>query len=170
MFIDHSIISNCESGEWAFRSENWISDAAKIDKKRKRRERNAWPLILCGHGISLKIDKGCLVIREGFTHYPQEQTKYRFFRGDLELPPRILLLDGSGTLSFDVLTWLSQQGVVLVRICWNGNIATVATGSGFAADRAKVNWQHETRIDNAKRLAFAIDLISKKLTNSLSTL
>lgn len=170
MFIDHQIMSKCESNDWAFRSESWISDAAKIDKKRKRRERNSQPLILCGHGMSLKIDKGCLVIRDGFTHYPQQQNKYRFFRGDLELPPRILLLDGSGTLSFDVLSWLSEQGVALARICWNGGVATVASGSGFVSDRAKVNWQHEVRIDSAKRLAFAIDLISQKLSNSVATL
>ena len=33
----------------------------------------------------------------------------RFFRGDLSLPSRIILLDGSGTISFDVLSWLAEQ-------------------------------------------------------------
>jgi CRISP-associated protein Cas1 len=31
------------------------------------------PLILSGHGISLRIEGGALTIRNGFTHYPQKQ-------------------------------------------------------------------------------------------------
>jgi CRISPR-associated protein Cas1 len=34
------------------------------------------------------------------------------------LPPRIIMLDGSGTISFDVLTWLYEQKVPRVKIVW----------------------------------------------------
>jgi CRISP-associated protein Cas1 len=39
------------------------------------------------------------------------------------LPPRIIMLDGSGTISFDVLTWLNEQKVPRVKIdwTWSGN-------------------------------------------------
>lgn len=142
------------------------------DSKRKRlkRERNSSPLILCGHGVSLRIENGTLVIRDGFTHYPQEQTSYRYFRGDLDLPPRIVLLDGSGTLSFDVLSWLSEQSVVLLRIKWTGEIALAGGGHGYAANPEKLEWQRSTRTDNRKRLAFASDLIRRKLEASIVTL
>jgi CRISPR-associated protein Cas1 len=85
--------------EWAIRSAFWQSEITNSPPKRTRRERNSKPLILCGHGASMRIENGALVIRDGFTHYPQKQATYRYSRGDLDLPPRIVLLDGSGTLS-----------------------------------------------------------------------
>ncbi|MEO6247145.1 MAG: CRISPR-associated endonuclease Cas1 [Sphingomicrobium sp.] len=156
--------------EWAIRSEFWQGEAASPKRVRRKRERNAQPLILCGHGVSLRIENGALVIRDGFTHYPQEQARYRFFPRDLELPTRILLLDGSGTLSFDVLNWLADQGVALARIKWTGEVATVAGGNGYAADPAKLDWQKETRGNPAKRHAFAANLIRLKVVASLDTL
>ena len=118
----------------------------------------------------MRIESGALVIRDGFTHYPQTQTKYRFFPRDLDLPTRILLLDGSGTLSFDVLSWLAEQGVALARINASGEIATVASGTGYAADREKVEWQQSTRADMPKRLKFAADLIGRKIASTIPTL
>ena len=49
---------------------------------RGKRQRRQEPLILCGHGVSLRVDKGSLLIRDGFTHYPQPEETYRFFKGD----------------------------------------------------------------------------------------
>lgn len=159
-----------DDNDWAERSDHWIAESIGISPKRRVRQRNPGPLILCGHGLSMRIESGALVIRDGFTHYPQEQAKYRFFPGDLDLPTRILLLDGSGTLSFDVLSWLAEQGVALARVRWNGEIATVASGSGYAADRDKVRWQHDTRSDDTARLAFAAETISQKLIATIATL
>lgn len=156
--------------DWAERSDFWQGITSALPQKRKRRERTSKPLILCGHGVSLRVENGTLVIRDGFTHYPQTQAKFRYFRGDLETPSRILLLDGSGTLSFDVLSWLAEQGVALARIKWSGEVATVASGTGFACDREKVRWQQYTRADEISRLRFSTDLISRKLTNSVGTL
>ena len=82
--------------EWAIRSQFWQSEIANSKPKRRKRERISTPLILCGQGVSFRIENGALAIRDGFTHYPQEQAVYRYFRGDLDLPPRIVILDGSG--------------------------------------------------------------------------
>lgn len=161
---------NEDDTDWAERSEHWIAENTTNVPKRRLRQRKSVPLILCGHGISMRIENGALVIRDGFTHYPQQQSKYRFFPRDLELPTRILLLDGSGTLSFDVLSWLAEQQVALARVKWTGEVATVASGTGYAADREKVQWQRDTRADRAKRLAFAADLIRQKVVASIVTL
>ncbi len=152
------------SADWAERCDYWLDQAAAARPKRRLRQRQPAPLILNGHGVSLRVEGGALVIRDGFTHYPQPQAKHRFFPGDHELPSRILLLDGSGTLSFDVLSWLAAQGVALARIRANGEIATVASGTGYAADRDKVRWQQETRDDPTRRLAFATDIIGRKIS------
>ena len=72
-----------------------------------------------------------LLVRNGFTHYPQKQETYRYFKADPDLPPRIIMLDGSGSITFDVLTWLNEQKVPLVKIDWTGNVAMVASPDEF---------------------------------------
>lgn len=156
--------------EWATRNEHWISELANSTMPRRRRERQKEPLILCGHGVSLRVDGGTLLVRNGLTHYPQQREEFRFFKGEPAIPPRIIMLDGSGCISFDVLDWLAEQGVTLVRINWQGEVVSVIGGSGFAADRDKVRWQTETRADPARRMQFATRLIAEKLAGSIETL
>lgn len=170
MHQSQNIKDNASNSEWAIQSENWVAELDKLQKPRKLRERNPNTLILSGHGNSMRIDKGTLLIKEGFTHYPQKPIEHRYFAGDLELPRTIMLLDGSGSLSFDVLSWLSEQSVPLIRIKWNGEVAIVCNGSGYAADQNKVDWQRESRHNPEKRLSFAKDLITRKLQNSIVTL
>jgi hypothetical protein len=43
------------------------------------------PLVLCGHGVLLRVEGGAFTIRNGFTHYPQKQETYRFFKGELSI-------------------------------------------------------------------------------------
>ena len=59
---------------WLERSEHWSSYKPTIrgrPKKFKFRE----PLLLCGHAAHLRVDHGSLLIRDGFTHYPQKQNQ-----------------------------------------------------------------------------------------------
>lgn len=157
------------SNAYAERNEHWSKIGTKGTRKRTGRS-DREPLILCGQGVSLQIDRGCLLIRDGLTHYPQARTTYRFFKGELARPSRIIVLEGSGGLSFDVLTWLSEQAIPLVRIDWRGEAVSVIGGSGYAQIAERVQWQIETRNDPIRRLAFACDLISRKLANALRTL
>jgi CRISP-associated protein Cas1 len=156
--------------EWAERNEYWLIEANRPVSRRKRRERNSKPLILCGHGVSLRVEYGALVIRDGFTHYPQQQAAYRFFPGDPSIPTRIMLLDGSGTLSFAVLDWLGHQGVALARVRASGEVTVVASGNGYAANPYKLRWQRCTRDDDRARLDFSTKLVREKFTASLVTL
>ena len=137
--------------------------------QRRRRERSKHALVLCGHGASLRVQAGTLLVRNGFTHYPQQREEFRYFRGDLDRPALIILLDGSGSISFDVLDWLAEQDVPLIRISWTGEVVTVA-GAGYFADPEKVEWQRKMRTDPAARQNFSCDLIRRKIENSLETL
>ena len=170
MFENAEFAAAAPADEWALRSELWIAESGKLQRKRRLRDRNSNPLILTGHGTSLRIEGGALVIRQGFTHYPQSQEQHRFFRGELTLPPAIILLDGSGSLSFDVLNWLGEQGVALARITGDGGLAVMASGAGFSANSEKLRWQFDMQRDNAKRIEFACGQITRKLENSKATL
>ena len=56
-----------------------------------------WFLAATAHRFGSK--GGSVLIHNGLTHHPQARETFRFFRGDLSLPSRIILLDGSGTIS-----------------------------------------------------------------------
>lgn len=155
--------------EWADRNSIW-EKLANPPLRRARRARNERPLVLCGHGVSLNVDRGALLIKDGLTHYPQERRVYRFHRGELDLPPRIVVLDGSGSISFDVLSWLSEQRIPLVRIDWRGEIVSVVGGTGYAPTPERVAWQIQTRNDPLARSAFASSLIAEKLRRCVRTL
>jgi CRISP-associated protein Cas1 len=163
-------LSVLDDHEWADRSRHWAHRVTRSKDKRVRRQPPRNPLILAGHGVSLRIEAGTLLIRNGFTHYPQKQETYRYFKGDADLPPRIIMLDGSGSISFDVLTWLNEQKVPLVKIDWNGNAVTVISGDSFAANRHRVAWQTATRSDPSKRMEFCNALITRKIEGCVQTL
>ena len=170
MLQEPDIAADSIADEWAIRSELWIAESTKLQRKRKLRDRNTNALILTGHGTSVRIEGGALVIRQGFSHYPQQREQHRYFKGELTLPPAIMLLDGSGSLSFDVLNWLGEQGVALARITGDGSLAVMASGAGFSANSEKLRWQFDMQRDDAKRMEFACGLIAQKLKNSITTL
>ena len=161
--------STTDDLDWFARSSYWNTQFA-LNSRQPAKRQQAGPLVLCGHGISLKVDASTLLVRSGFTHDPQKQETYRYFKGDAALPSRIIVLDGSGSITFDVLSWLAEQQVPLIRIDWTGEAVTVVSGDSFAANRDRVAWQAETRSNRRKRMEFCNALIAKKIEGCLSTL
>jgi len=164
------IVQDEEDAIWVTRNEHWLSEQDQRKGFTPKRNAKREPLILCGHGVSLNIDKGSLLIKDGFTHYPQVRKQYRYFRGDIRLPSRIIMLDGKGSLSFDVIDWLADMHIPLVRLDYQGKAVSVIGGTGYASDLEKVQWQVETRNDPEKRLEFCRQLITRKLQASHKTL
>ncbi len=159
-----------ETTSWDGRCNYWRTKYESNMFRRKRREREISPLILCGHGLSIRIDKGALVIRDGHTHFPSESQMWRFFKGALNLPPRIVIIDGSGEITFDALAWLSNQNVPLISVKWDGSSSVVMSPTGYAADPKRVQWQRDTLGSKDARLAFALRTTIAKLRASLVTL
>jgi CRISPR-associated protein Cas1 len=161
-------ITPSDGQDWAERCQYWLN--APVQRKSRggpQRRRSHVPLVLTGHGMRLNVDNGALVVRGGFTHYPQPAQEWRFFPADPQLPSRIVLLDGSGSLSLDVLDWLTAQKLPLVRIDWQGRVQAVL--GGLATDPRKVAAQLQAQ-RNGRALAIAIGLIREKIQNSIATL
>ena len=118
--------SDTDDIHWATRSAMWQARVGKASVRSTKRAKTPPALILAGHGVLLRVENGALTIQNGFTHYPQKREIIRYFRGDVALPERIILLDGSGRISFDVLSWLAEQKISLIRIDWKGDIVSVA--------------------------------------------
>jgi CRISP-associated protein Cas1 len=154
---------------WRDRCSYWLGESNQR-APRRRRERETHPLVLTGHGLSLRVDKGCLLIRDGNTHYPAERGEWRFFSGALEIPPALIVVDGSGEITIDAIDWLATQNVPLIRVRWNGEFASIVTSGGQAASPDKVYWQERTRNDPTARLRFARNLIHDKALSTLATM
>lgn len=161
--------SGNNENEWSARCQYWQLKS-ELPSKRKRRERETRGLILAGHGISISVNRGTLLIRNGNTHYPSKSSVTRLFKGDLSLPPRLVLIDGSGSITLDALDWMSEQRIDLIRLKWDSLINSVASTSGYSADRKRVEWQLGTRSNNAKRVEFASSLIKAKIKETLTNL
>jgi CRISP-associated protein Cas1 len=111
-----------------------------------------------------------LAIRNGFTHYPQKREIIRYFPKDVALPERIISLDGSGSISFDVLSWLAEQKVSFIRIDWKGDIVCVVGASGYSANPFRVRWQLETGENPGQRNDFCRSIITQKIEATILTL
>lgn len=172
---DPNLIATREDDEetaWAERGRYWEDSAGDTpvpaSPKKKRRRAEPKPLVLNGHGVRLRIYQGALVVQNGFTHYPQERQEIRLFPGDQRLPSRIIVLDSDGSISLDVIKWLSRQRVPLVLLDWQGEIVSVL-GDGTAYDPALREAQIAAST-NGSGLRLATRLIQDKLLGSQVTL
>lgn len=155
---------------WLERSSMWAAPVPESIHARVRRNRSSRPLILCGHGVSLRVERGTLLVRDGFTHCPQERVEHRIFPGDPTRPTRIMVVDGSGSVTFDVIDWLREEDIALIRVDWRGAAVVIAGRDGYAADRSAWQRQELLRTDLKRRLSVARQLIRLKLERSRDTL
>jgi CRISP-associated protein Cas1 len=153
--------------DWAERCQHWANYRPRRRGARKKFNYRE-PLILAGHGITINVHRNTLLIRPGITHYPQKIEQIRYFPGDPNLPDRIIILDASGAITFDALSWMSDQKVALAQLNWRGQVIFCGSG-GFAADPKLVRLQ--TELQGTKR-ALQINryLIAAKLDASMETL
>ncbi len=157
---------------WAKRAAYWedkVNSNLSIQSNLKRRRKKPIVIILSGHGVSLHVERGALFVQNGFTHYPQKRESWHLFPGQSNLPERIVMLDGNGSLSFDVLAWLSTQQIPLVQINWQGEVITVLGGHSYAADARLVAAQ-QAAIGSSLGLKISIELIKKKIHECQFTL
>ena len=128
--------SESDDRNWAERSEYWIKKSKSKKRGFSRRAGVRQVLILSGHGVRLRVDRGTLLVQDGLTYYPQERTTWRFFSGEWRVPSRIVILDANGSLSLDALSWLSRQNISLVQINWRGEVTSIVGPTSTVTDLA----------------------------------
>lgn len=155
---------------WETRAKYWEGET-KTPAFQHSASRNSTsaPLVITGHGAQLRINHGALLVRDGFTHYPQQRQEWRFFSGSSYFPSRIILLDSDGSISFEVIRWLAEQQIPLMTLNWQGEVLHVIGGDTHGSQA----WIREVQVHAAQSdvgLQFAIELIREKITQSQATL
>jgi CRISPR-associated protein Cas1 len=120
--------------------------------------------------MHLRISHGALEVRNGFTHYPQQREERRYFRGDPGRPSRIIVLDGSGSVTFDVLAWLAEQDISLIHLDYRGRVLNAIGAIGHAANPKLMQAQLAAATNPKQALKIASWLIHEKLTHCLAVL
>src|ERR1700688_2537240 len=161
-----STAKDLDDTAWRDRRGYWTAPPTERKRRSRPARHSDQPLILTGHGIRLRVDQGCLLVKNGFTHYPQAVEEHRFFPADREKPARIIIIDGNGSISLDVLSWLTTHDIPLVRLDWRGNVTTVLSNN-YGPDHTLVHAQLRAQ---ARALPIAISLIVKKLNSCITTL
>ncbi len=153
---------------WMERCDYWAHQfrPTKSDRRRKHPDRPL--LVLTGHGASIRMERGTLLVRDGLTHHPQERKEWRFFPGEWRVPSRIVMLDCSGAITFDALKWLSEQRVPLAQINWRGEAINVI-GLSSIRDPRLIEAQRLAKASR-KGVEIARRLIAVKIENSIETL
>jgi len=162
--------SRSDDNDWSQRSEFWrtYSPAGRYPGHRKK-YRHREPLILCGHGLKFRVDHDTLLIRSGFTHYPQNADEIRFFPGDPNIPDRIIVLDGSGGITFDALNWMAEQEINFAQLDYRGRVNFICGNSGQSPKPAIVRWQLAIQgTETARKIQ--CQLVEQKLFASIETL
>ena len=154
--------------EWFERSTFW-QDYKPVKRGAPKKFKYREPLILCGHGVNIRIDHNTLLVRDGFTHYPQKREQFRFFPGDADLPDRIIVLDGDGAISLHALSWMAEQKIEFLQLNWQGQINNISGNSGYSGNSKIISAQRATK-GTKKEAEIARTLISEKIVNSIETL
>ena len=154
---------------WADRCNYWLKKTPPKAREFIQRAGVRQPLILTGHGVNLRVEKGSLLVRDGFTHYPQQRETWRFFPGEWRLPSRIVVVDVDGAISFSALAWLSEHNIPLIQINWRGEIINVVSGNPEKTIPERLKSQLMAKNTDGG-LNIAIKLIRQKVTNSIETL
>jgi CRISPR-associated endonuclease Cas1 len=156
--------------EWADRGDYWAAQIAQpIRPVGKRKLAKPQALVLAGHGVQLRVQAGTLLVREGFTHFPQRRREHRFFPCDRALPSRTIVLDGDGSISFDVVAWLAQQRVPLIVLNWRGEVVSILCADTVGPD-PQLRQAQIAALTNGCGLQLATRLIRDKLIASMATL
>ena len=167
--LDRVVARADDVSSWSARCTHWLENPDTTPRTRSKRHPDRQQLILSGHGVRLRVDHGTLLIQDGFTHYPQKRKEFRLFPGDWRLPSRIAILDASGSITFDVLSWLTETNIPLVQINWRGEVLNIVGGLGRAINPKLAQAQLAAR-QNGRGLILSRRLVSEKIANSIETL
>jgi CRISP-associated protein Cas1 len=149
--------------EYADASQRWQALYERFSAADKQKQRT---LILSGYGASLSIRRDCLILQDGaIGTKPDALTLYR----GVHAVAKIVLLDASGSLTFDALRWCREQRITLFLLDYRAALCATLTPDGEQSDAVLRRAQylaHETGV----AVQIAQEMVRRKLRSQAATL
>ena len=119
------------------------------------------PLLLCGFGINIEVNRSHLIIKQNDNTIEFEPHR---------IPYDSIIVDGHyGSISFEAMRWLSKHDVSLTLLNWNGNLLSVMQPQETLNSGLKIK-QYEKYLDSESRLYIAGQIVKQKVKSSLNLL
>jgi CRISPR-associated endonuclease Cas1 len=116
-----------------------------------------------GYGVTLSVERGHLMVRDGLGPYRRER---RFSRATHGLR-RVVVLGHSGQITFDALRWMAKAGVGYIQLTQDGE---VLASSGTGRDDARLRRAQALAAGSPVGLAICRDLLAAKLSGQAANL
>lgn len=129
----------------------------------RRRTSNPGPLFLDGYGISLRVERGALVARDGLGDQRRER---RLFRGDRSVN-RVVIYSDSGEVSLAAMRWCADVGISVTVIDPNG-VRILSASTPATHDDARLRRAQALAGDQHAGFDVAKYLITEKLNGQIS--
>ena len=103
--------------------ERYADSCQRYQEKAARKENKSSQaqIILCGHGIGLKVERGALYVKDGFCYEGQKPLTHILYKG-MHTTTHIHILASNGNLSIDALNWCQNQQVTVSIIDYDGHL------------------------------------------------
>jgi CRISPR/Cas system-associated endonuclease Cas1 len=149
--------------EYADANERWQALYERFSAADKQKQRT---LILSGYGASLSIRRDCLMVHDGaIGKKPDALTLYR----GVHNVAKIVLLDASGSLTFDALRWCREQRITLFLLDYRTDLCATLTPDGEQSDAVLRRAQYLAH-ERGTAVGIAQEVVRRKLRSQAATL
>jgi CRISPR-associated protein Cas1 len=119
------------------------------------------PLLLSGFGINIEVNRSHLTIKQKDNIIEFEPHR---------IPYDSIIIDGHyGSISFEVMRWLSKHDVSIALLNWNGNLLSLTLSQETLNAQLKIK-QYEKYLNPDLRLYTAGQIVKQKVKSSLGLL
>jgi CRISPR-associated endonuclease Cas1 len=149
--------------EYANASDRWQTAYDRFAAADKQKQRT---LILSGYGASLSIRRDCLIVQDGATGNKLDVlTLYRGVHG----VAKIILLDVSGSCTFDALRWCREQRITVSILDYRADLCAQLVPDGEQSDAVLRRAQYLAH-EAGKAVEIAQEIVRRKLRSQAALL
>jgi CRISPR-associated endonuclease Cas1 len=145
---------------------DYVKATKQYEEKTDKKLQNADTLVLSGFGVSLKIERDALHIKNGRSYAEQTIEPCTLYRGVHGIK-QIVILTNKGSVSLDVIAWCKEQDITITMLDYSGNLVQSLTPE--QESNAKLRRAQYT-MDEKKVGYIACEIVKEKLYQQKATL
>jgi CRISPR-associated protein Cas1 len=149
--------------EYAAASDRWRIAYERFTAADRQKQRT---LVLTSYNASLSVRRDCLVVADGCIRDKAEPLT--LYRG-VHNVSRIILVDVTGSLTFDALQWCREQHITIVVLNYRADVLTVFNPDGEESDGVLRRAQYLAQV-SGRAVDIARHIVWRKIQTQATTL